>query len=175
MSTIYTDGTEEAVKNMNADAEAEQNRKKLLEHEEDILGALMEAADFANDEDEILPIEISRKGRVLFTFRIHPLTEEQYLNCKKRNTKYVRNKNMGVKIAEEVNGARFRSCLIYEATIPEDRKKIWDNKAAWNRLVVLNGPDLISKVLKAGEKDMVCDKLDEISGYKANELETIKN
>lgn len=173
MQTYVGDGVTERA--MNADAEKDQERKQLLAHEDDILGALMAAADFANDEDEIIRMEITRKGRVAFSFRIHPLTEEQYNECRKRNTKYVRNRSMGVKMAEEVNTARYRSCLIYEATVPEDRKKIWDNKTAWNRLAVLNGPDLISRVLKAGEKDMVCDKLDEISGYKANEVETVKN
>lgn len=159
-------------KEMSAEAAAEQERAKLLANEDDILGALMEAAGYENDLE---PIEIKRGGKTLFTFRIHPLSEEQYVECKRRNTKYVRNRNMGVKMAEEVDSARFRSCLIYEATTPEDRAKYWDNKAAWKKLVVLNGPDLISKVLKAGEKDSICDKLDQISGYTANEVETIKN
>ena len=162
-------------RDMNPDMAREQERTNLLAHEDDILSGLMEAADFANDEEEIVPIEIIRKGKTVFTFHIHPLTEEQYNACRKSNTKYVRNKNLGVKMAEETNSARYRSCLIYEATTAEDREKIWNNKAAWKKLTVLNGPDLISKVLKAGEKDAICEKLDEISGYGATELETIKN
>lgn len=153
----------------------EQTRNQLLGYEDDILGALMAAANFRENEDEIVPIEIERGGVKCLSFHIHPLDEEEYNECRERNTKYVRNKNVGVKIPEKTNSSRYRSCLIYEATIPEDRKKIWDNKEAWKRLNVLNGPDLISKVLKAGEKDAICEKLDEISGYNSMEIETIKN
>ena len=153
----------------------EQTRGQLLSYENDILSALINAANFREDTDEITQIDIERGGKKILTFHIHPLDEEEYNACREKNTRYVRNKNVGVKIPEKTNAARYRSCLIYEATIPEDREKIWDNKDAWKALNVLNGPDLISKVLKAGEKDAVCEKLDEISGYTATEIETIKN
>ena len=44
----------------------------------------------------------------------------------------------------------------------EDRAKIWDNKQAWNKLNVFTGLDLIDAVLKAGEKDAIYDKIEEI-------------
>ena len=40
---------------------------------------------------------------------------------------------------------------------------------------MLNGTELIGKVLKAGEKDAVCDKIDTISGYSAMAEEVAKN
>ena len=69
----------------------------------------------------------------------------------------------------------YRNALIYEATIEEDREKIWDNKQAWKQLDVMSGAELIGRVLKAGEKDAVCDKIDEISGYSAMAEEVAKN
>lgn len=153
----------------------EQTKDALLSYENDILNGLIAAANFHEDESEIVPIKIERGGKTVLQFRIHPLDEGEYNACRERNTKYVRSRNMGVRMPEKTNSTRYRSCLIYEATVKEDREKIWDNKAAWRELNVLNGPDLISKVLKAGEKDAVCDKLDEISGYSATEVETIKN
>ena len=68
-------------------------------------------------------------------------------------------------MAESVDAARYRAQLIYEATVEEDRDKIWDNRDAWKNLNVLNGIDLVEVVLKSGEKDEILSKLDEISGY----------
>ena len=78
-------------------------------------------------------------------------------------------------MAESVEAARYRSQLIYEATVDEDREKIWDNKEAWKKLSVLNGIDLVEVVLKAGEKEAILDKLDEISGYQPSVEEVAKN
>lgn len=70
-----------------------------------------------------------------------------------------------MKVADDVDASAYRSSVIYEATVEEDRKKIWDNKAAWDKLDVLSGYQLIEKVLKGGEKDAVYEKVEEISGY----------
>ncbi len=114
---------------------------------------------------------------MLFTFRIRPLSEEEYNRCKEKNTKYVRNKQLGIKFPEDTNATRYRSQLIYEATVDEDRAKIWDNKEAWRapRINVTNGIDMIDKVLRAGEKDAVLNKIDEISGYSSTMEEVAKN
>lgn len=151
------------------------NEGIMRTYEDDILGGLLAAADYINDEDEIVPIEIARNGVVLIKFRIRPLSEEEYVKCKNRHTKYIRNKQIGIKIPEDTDTAMYRNALIYQATIPEDREKVWDNKAAWKKLDVLNGTELIGKVLKAGEKDAVCDKIDTISGYSAMAEEVAKN
>lgn len=150
-----------------ADLTEEEAKAQLRTYEGDILKGLLAAADFRDDEDNVVPIEIARNGVVLFTFHIRPLSEEEYNRCKEKNTKYVRNKQLGIKFPEDTNATRYRSQLIYEATVEEDRAKIWDNKEAWRALNVLNGIDLIDKVLLAGEKDAVLNKLDSISGYSA--------
>lgn len=155
--------------------DSETNKNIMRSYEDDILGGLLAAANFQNDEDEIVPIEIARNGVTLIKFRIRPLSEDEYMKCKNRYTKYIRNKQIGIKIPEDTDTTMYRSALIYQATTKDDREKLWDNKAAWKQLDVLSGAELIGKVLKAGEKDAVCDKIDEISGYSATMVETAKN
>lgn len=161
------------IEEIETDEETTQNT--LRSFEDDILGGLLAAASFANDADEIVPIEIVRNKQLLIKFRIRPLAEEEYVKCKNRYTKFVRNKSIGIKIPEDTDTAMYRNALIYQATIAEDREKIWDNKQAWRQLDVVSGTQLIGKVLKAGEKDAVCDKIDEISGYSSMAEETAKN
>jgi hypothetical protein len=150
-----------------ADLTEEESKAQLRTYEGDILKGLLAAADFREDEESLVPIEIARGGTVLFTFRIRPLSEEEYNRCKEKNTKYVRNKQLGIKFPEDTNATRYRSQLIYEATVEEDRAKVWDNKEAWRapKINVTNGIDMIDKVLRAGEKDAVLNKIDDISGY----------
>ena len=112
---------------------------------------------------------------VLLKFRIRPLSEDEYSKCKNRYTKYVRNKQIGIKLPEDTDSVMYRNALIYQATVDEDRAKLWDNNEAWRKLDVINGVELIGKVLKAGEKDAVLEKIDEISGYSSVLEETAKN
>ena len=154
---------------------AEADKNLIRSYEDDILGGLLAAANFQNDEDEIVPIEIARNGVVLLKFRIRPLSEDEYSKCKNRYTKYVRNKQIGIKLPEDTDSVMYRNALIYQATVDEDRAKLWDNNEAWRKLDVINGVELIGKVLKAGEKDAVLEKIDEISGYSSVLEETAKN
>lgn len=153
----------------------EEKNATIRKYEDDILGGLLAAASYKTNEEDIATIEIVRGGAVVLSFRIRPMGEEEYLQCKKDNTVYKKNKNIGTRVADHVNAARYRCQLIYEATLEEDRDKIWDNHKAWERLAVTNGIDLIEVVLKAGEKDLILDKLDEISGYQPTMEETAKN
>ena len=83
--------------------------------EEDIIQGLINAADFK--EETIQPIEIIRNGKCFFSFRVQPLTEEDYNSCKKKHTKYVRNKQLGLKMPEETNSVKYRAEIIYKATL----------------------------------------------------------
>ena len=153
----------------------EENKGQLRTYENDILKGLLAAANYETEEENIHPIEIARNGVVLFTFHIRPLSEEEYQKCKDKNTKYVRNKQLGIKFPENTDSLRYRSALIYQATTKEDREKIWDNKEAWKALNVLTGIDLIEKTLLAGEKDAILEKVDKISGYTSTTEEVAKN
>jgi len=168
-----SDTKKPVVEEIETDEETAQNT--LRNYENDILGGLLAAANYKNDEDEIVPIEIVRGGVVLLKFRIRPLSEDEYVKCRERHTKYVRNKQIGIKVPEDTDTNMYRSALIYQATVAEDREKLWDNKTAWKQLDVLSGAELIGKVLKPGEKDAVLNKLDEISGYSSALEEVAKN
>ena len=117
------------IEEIEMDEETTQNTMRTYEN--DILGGLLAAANFKNDEDEIVPIEIARNGAVLLKFRIRPLSEDEYVKCREKHTRYVRNKQVGIKVPEDTDTAAYRSDLIYQATIDEDREKIWNNKEAW--------------------------------------------
>ena len=112
--------------------------------------------------------------------KIRPLSEEEYNKCKKKHTKYVRNKQFGMKLPEETNTVKFRDALIYTATVEADREKLWDNKKVWESLrakdlQIMNGLDVIEYCLKAGEKDKIIECIDSLSGFEENIEEVAKN
>ncbi len=177
-----TDGTDADTEKMEFTKEQTANQMRM--HEEDFLQGLIDAACYAAEERKV--IEIARKdpstgeSRVYFRFTIRPLAEEEYDRCKKKHTKYVRNKSIGVKMPEDTNAVKYRDALIYQATVEEDRAKLWDNKKAWEvmrdkGLQIMNGLDVIEYSLKAGEKDAVIDEIDKLSGYGSNLEEVVKN
>ena len=70
----------------------EENKTLIRMNEDDFIQGLISAADYAKDDTQ--RIEIARNGKVLFAFEIRPLSEEEYNKCKKKHTKYVRNKHI---------------------------------------------------------------------------------
>lgn len=155
-------------------SEEKLNNEELLAVEDDVLNGLLGA--YEDQREDTVTIEIARKGKVFFSFDIRALTEKQYNDLQDQATKFKKAKNLGgVKVAEETDITRFRSLLIYHATVEEDRANLWDNKEAWKQLNVVSGWQVIDKVLKAGEKKVVIDKIDEISGYSDESDEIVKN
>jgi len=158
---------------------SEETTNQLRVSEEDFLQGLIDAASYAEDENQTKVIEIIRPGkikgekRLMFRFSVKPLSEREYNDCKKKHTKYVRNRSLGVKMPEDTDSVKYRAEIIYRATVPEDRRKLWDNKEAWEALrdkgmQILSGLDMIEYCLIAGEKDRVIDVIDSISGYSDN-------
>ena len=83
-----------------------------------------------------------------------------------------------MKMPDETDSVKYRSSLIYEATVEEDRRNLWDNKDVWEALKrqgmqIVRGLDVIEYVLKAGEKDRVLEAIDKLSGYEDNNLEEV--
>jgi hypothetical protein len=168
--------TEQAVEEVELDAEETKNQIRL--HEEDFIQGLIDAAGYASEETQ--HIEIIRAGKLYFAFDIRPLAEEEYDRCKKKYTKYVRNKQFGMKLPEETNSVKYRAALIHTATTDADKEKLWDNKKVWEALrakglQIMNGLDVIEYCLKAGEKDKVLECIDALSGYDSNIEEIAKN
>lgn len=151
-----------------AEVSTEEKRAVLRNTEDDALAALIFGASFEDDDEEQRTIEIKRHGEVAFTFTIHPLAEEDYMSARKKHTKYRKNKALGTRVVDHVDDIRYRSQLIFDATIEEDRKKYWNNKSAWEHFNVVTGIDMVDKVLKAGEKAQILSVINEISGYGAD-------
>lgn len=173
MSARVTAGLPE---DMETNVTPEEAQAEARANEDDLLTGLLAAASYKDDEDENVEIVISRRGKDLFSFRIHPLSEDDFNRCRKRCTKYVKSKSQaGIRVPEEVDTVKYRCMLIYEATVPEDRAKIWDNKKLWKAKDLATGIEAVDILLKAGEKNAICEKLDAISGYELTEEEVAKN
>lgn len=160
------------------ETDMEDTKTLIRAKEEDFIQGLIDAAEFASEETQ--RIEIIREGRLYFAFRIRPLSSQEYEKCKKKHTKYVRNKQLGMKLPEDTDRIKYQSALIYEATVEEDRKNLWDNRNVWDALNakkdrIMNGLDVIEYSLKAGEKDKVLEAIDKLSGYEDNLEEVAKN
>jgi len=156
----------------------EETKNQSLLYENDMIAGLIAAADYRSDEQQ--KIEIIRNSKVFFSFTIRPLGEEEYDKCKTKHTKYVRNKQLGIKLPEDTNTVKYRAALIYQATIDTDREHLWDNKKVWNALTekglqILSALDVIEYTLRGGEKDAVIDAIDKLSGYESNLEEVAKN
>lgn len=164
----------------NKELTKEQIREQTLMSEKDMLSGLLDASGFSEEEEQ--RIDIKRNGRLCFSFTVRPLTEKEYNKCRKAHTKYVRNKQFGVKMPEETDTVKYRSLLIYTATVEADKKRFWDNKDIWKKMVdrgqeVVTATDVIDYTLRAGEKDRIIEVIDSISGFddEGNLEEVAKN
>lgn len=175
-ATMETKADEQEIKEY--ETNEEETNALIRSNEEDFIQGLIEAAEFVSEETQ--RIEIIREGKLYFAFSIRPLSSEEYEKCRKKHTKYVRNKQLGMKIPEDTNRVKYQSAIIYQATVDEDRKKLWDNRNVWKALNakedrIINGLDVIECTLKAGEKDKILDAIDKLSGYEDNLEEVAKN
>lgn len=177
--SLMTDTSEAAVPEVDDTEYTEDEAKSVIEaNEENFIQGLIDAAGFNATETQ--RIEIAREGRLFFAFNIHPLTSTDYNRCKEKHTKYVRSKQLGMKLPETTDSVKYRSEIIYQATTEDDRKKLWGNKAIWDALLAqglqIMGPlDVIDYCLKAGEKDRVIDAIDKLSGFESDLEEVAKN
>ena len=174
MSTRATAGLPRDMETPTATEEELQAEDRAIE--DDLPAGLLAEAHDKPDEDETVEIVINRNKKDLFSFRIHPLSEDDFNRCRKRCTKYVKSQTQGgIRVPEEVDTVKYRCMLIYEATVPEDRAKVWDNKKLWKAKDLATGIEAVDILLKAGEKNAICEKLDAISGYELTEEEVAKN
>lgn len=152
------------------------DKDDVLENEESLLRGLIEAGNFKNDEEFRRKIEIRRGDRVLFSFTVRPLDEEEEMRCYRQATEqrpHPNGKKFGT-IDGRTDSTKMRSLKIYTATIDEDRKRIWDNQAFKKQFGVITGVEMIDKVLRSGDKDAVLAVIDEISGSGSGENGEVK-
>lgn len=172
--------TTKAEKDMENVMEAEISEKEaediiqedMENNEEDYLRGLLDAAEDA--EEETVKLDIVRSGKHYFSFEVHPLSDAEVYAIRKKYTKYAKNRARGVKVAEELDMAKYRSSLIYNATVAADQEKLWKNKSVQEGLRrkgkhIINALDVIDAVLLPGEKENVIDVINDISGYGSEE------
>lgn len=155
----------------------EETQNQLRTKEEDIIAAMLSAAEYKTEET--VTIKIIRDKKEYFSFKVHALGEEEANQSRKRWTKYVRNKQIGIKFAEETDSSKFRSSLIYKATVDGDRERLWDNKQVWKGLIakgyqIVTALDVIEAVLLGGEKDMIIDQINKLSGFNSENIEEVE-
>lgn len=121
-------------------------------------GLLSAAADIT---DSTYPIEIIRGGQKFFGFRIKPISQKKIETLRTKCT--VKSKKRGVEYATDFDETRFLSEMIYEATIPEDREKIWGNPVIREKYNVI-GFQAVDVLLKAMEKEQVIEYIEQVSG-----------
>lgn len=150
--------------------------------EEDLINTLLAAADYKDDESVQKKVEIRRNGKVLFSFHVRPLGEPELQRIRKLSTPMFPNpegKRLP-KIEGDIRYGEFKSRKIYEATIEADREKMWDNPSLKRGLAakgidIMENWEIIDAVLMAGEKNVLNDAIDDLSGYDMDLTEYAKN
>ena len=135
--------------------------------ESDITAALLEMASYRLI-DETQPIVIKRQGKPVLEFTVRGLDEDEWAKCCRQNLI-----NRGLR-TEEIKQARFNSQVIYEATINEDKERIWKNKDVWAKLNVASGIDLINQLLLPGEKNALVEIIGKLSKYEMDAEDLIR-
>lgn len=133
-----------------------------------IADVLLGAAGYLQGEDKKKPIQIKRNGKPLFTFTIEPLDERTMEKCRRQNTKNKGRRN------EEFDGTRYISQLIYEATIDEDKKRIWRNEEVWRKLNITNGADAVQAILTPAERSELENIMLDMLGFNEDLTEMIE-
>lgn len=145
-----------------------QNRK---EAEYDLVSALLEAAEYKTNENNITEARIERGGKYLFTVHIHPISDPDARFARKKATIYMTNPN-GKKlppIEKEFNNSKFGSWLIYLATTEEDQAKIWGNPQVMTKYGLMEPWETVDILLNLGEKRELLDQVTSISGMDDDE------
>jgi hypothetical protein len=150
--------------------------EKIAMSEEELIAGLLAAADFETDEEVMKNVQIKRNGKLFFEFMVHPLSEKEMMRLRKQSTPYYKNPGgkMLPKIEGDIRMDEFRSRKIYAATTDADRAKLWDNPKVKAGLRakgkdILEEWEIIDAVLMGGEKYMVSNIIDDISGYNDDE------
>lgn len=160
-----------AIENEKKDVTGLDQSSNRKEAEFDLVKALFEAADYKEADDNITEVELKRNGKKLFSVNIHPIGEPDVRFARKKATIYMPNPN-GKKlppIEKEFNSTVFNSWLIYLATTEEDQQKIWGNPQFMQKYGIVQPYESVDKLLTAGEKRKLADKVTEISGLDDDE------
>lgn len=164
--------TKEQVKENVTGLDTAYDRK---EAEFDMTRALLAAAEFKTAEDNITTVDIKRAGKLLFPVRIHPIADTDIKLARKKATTKMPNPN-GKKyppIDKDFDSVKFKSWMIYLATIEEDQQRIWGNPTILQKFGLMEPAESIDVLLSAGEKSKLVDVVTDISGFDDEEDENV--
>lgn len=151
------------------------NQEELTAQSHSILEGIIAAA--RNMAEETQEIQVSRNGVKYFNLVIRPVSEKKSKDLRQKCTSYKKNRTYGVKMPEDTDMTKFRSMLIYEATV--NKTETWDNKELWKALEsqypVVTGWETIDQVLLAGEKERIVDAISALSGYRDEDEEALED
>ena len=152
-------------------------KDELLSVEESVLQDVSGVFQAMDTMEEYEPFRVVRDGKELFSFRVRGLDDEEMDKGRTEATKYNRNKKLGgMTMPSDFNAAKYNSLLIVQATHPEDKPFLWDNKELQKKADVITGWQMVDKVLRAGEKERVIELIEKLSGYDEEGFdETLKN
>ena len=141
-------------------------KDEVLQSEDSLLRGLLEAGSYKDDEEFRRKIEIRRGNRVLFSFTVRPLDEDEEIACYRKATPKIPNPagRHLPKVDGKTDTAAMRSWKIYTATIDEDRRIIWDNPEYKRQKGLITPIEVIDSLLRSGDKDAVLAVIDSISG-----------
>lgn len=151
--------------NTDGEVVALPTKEEVLKNETSLLAGMLKAANYRTENTT--PVQIKRGDEILFNFRVHPLSEDDMQECRRKATKTIVNPagRHLPRIDGDVDVVGLRCYKIYAATVPEDQANVWNNPDIKKALNALHANDVIESVLMGGEKDAICDLIDEISGY----------
>ena len=140
-------------------------QEEILQSEGELLSGLLELSRRKDEASNYHNIEIRHNGAVKLRFRIRPVTEDEVQLCTRRAQTTAPAKGRQPRQVLDTDASKFRSLMIYTATVDEDRERIWNNRKMLVSLNLLEGWQMVDAVLVAGEKSRVLDQIDEISGF----------
>lgn len=158
----------------------------FMQTEKDILNGIVACSkDRENENNWKKETIYAPDGTERFSFRIHAVTEEEIEACRKASTKMIRNplgKRLP-KVEGDTNWIKMRSLKIYNATVEDDQKLIWDNTKIQEAVGVVGPVALIDLILTAGRKEEIINDIDDISGLNGattdenddEDINTLKN
>lgn len=171
-------------------ADQPRSGEELLSDEGAILAQLLRAADHKTKIKE--RVEVRRDKRLadgtivrgpdkkpvketLLSFDIEVIDQAEIQQAALDNT-YFKRKN-GRREVERTDESGYYALVIYKATVKNlpGGRCLWDIEDGWRHLGVTGPEEFIDTVLLAGEKQMIFDRIAEISGYSAAEDDELKN
>lgn len=153
----------------------EDRRQTILANEDDMITNILR--ENTPEEESRAEITVPRGGKPYIVFTVHALSSRMLDDIRRKYTKYEKSKNRGVRVANDVDGPNYRASLIYNCTIEEDRRKLWDNDRLKQGLTrqgksIINGLDVINAVLRPGEIDYIMGILDRVNGFDSEDITT---